>query len=85
MTTVRCKVMIIDHSHKLPLRVFVPTAAGREFRYKALFTVMNELGQVAAYQLCVSREFKEVLPLLQGLRRRHQMQVGRLSLLFSHK
>jgi len=36
---------------------------------------MDEYGRVVAYQLCKTKEHSEIIPLLEGIKRRYELNV----------
>ena len=75
MTSMYGKYLRVDHSFKGPQSIIATTGSGKRLHaFAALFCAMDEWGRILTYQLCKTKETKEILPLMRALKHRYQLQ-----------
>lgn len=78
MTTMQATFVRFDASFNFSAGIFARAdgSESREYPYKGgVVAVLDQLGRVTSYGFCKTKENAEIAALLEGIKRRHVMQV----------
>lgn len=75
LTCRRSRLIRFDEHFKFPKRIFALVDGHRQRPFTSLLVAQDEWGFIVSYHLCPTKEKKEKLSMLRGIKQRYDMQV----------